>query len=291
MFGAGYATAEERLFAMDALRHAAKGTLARLTGPGGAAMDRSQLTDQNFTDEELRRQFDELPAKFGPVGARGRQDVLDYIAGINARIDDVRADPTMLPAEYAALNVSPRDWDVSDTVAMAVLLVTQFTVSNGGEERNAQMRLEFQQALRQALAARLRATSATPTTRRPTRSSRARHALRPPGQARARGVNLVPDLGSIKRYNPQTAGPGAAAAGTTAPLGRRRQPRSSSAIPDHASNAVLVGGALLEDRPAAVGRRPAGLLLLAADLRRVRAPRRRHRRRPASRSPARARGR
>src|SRR3954449_3344597 len=33
MFGAGYATAEERLFAMDALRHAAKGTLAELTGP------------------------------------------------------------------------------------------------------------------------------------------------------------------------------------------------------------------------------------------------------------------
>src|SRR3954453_7883055 len=32
MFGAGYATAQERLFAMDALRHAAKGTLAELTG-------------------------------------------------------------------------------------------------------------------------------------------------------------------------------------------------------------------------------------------------------------------
>src|SRR6185503_11756142 len=70
-------------------------------------------------------------------------DVLEYIAGINARIDDVKSDPAILPAEYAALNVMPAEWDTSDTVAMAVLLVTQFTVSNGGEERNAMMRLEF----------------------------------------------------------------------------------------------------------------------------------------------------
>jgi hypothetical protein len=44
--------------------------------------------------------------------------------------------------------VTPQRWDVSDTVAMAVLLVTQFTVSGGGEERNAQMRLEFRKRFR-----------------------------------------------------------------------------------------------------------------------------------------------
>src|SRR3954453_10523391 len=86
MFGAGYATAEERLFAMDALRHAAKGTLAELTGPDGASMDRSQLTDQDFTDDELRKQFDDLPEKFPGAGDRAQKDILDYIAGINQRI-------------------------------------------------------------------------------------------------------------------------------------------------------------------------------------------------------------
>src|SRR5215212_632580 len=65
LFGAGYATAEERLFAMDALRHAAKGTLAALTGPDGAEMDREQLTDQDFTDDELRAQFEALPTRLG----------------------------------------------------------------------------------------------------------------------------------------------------------------------------------------------------------------------------------
>src|SRR3954468_4638023 len=102
MFGAGYATAEERLFAMDALRHAAKGTLAELTGPDGAEMDRQQLTDQDFTDEELRKQFDDLPKRLGPDGQRGHDDVQAYIDGINARIKEDLADPlTKLPAEYA----------------------------------------------------------------------------------------------------------------------------------------------------------------------------------------------
>src|SRR3954467_10540956 len=86
MFGAGYATAEERLFMMDALRHAAKGTAAGLTGPGGAEMARQQLTGQGFTDDELRKQFDSLPSRFGADGERGRADVLDYIDGINQRI-------------------------------------------------------------------------------------------------------------------------------------------------------------------------------------------------------------
>jgi len=37
MFGEGYATAEERLFFMDAIRRTAKGTLAGLTGPARRA--------------------------------------------------------------------------------------------------------------------------------------------------------------------------------------------------------------------------------------------------------------
>ena len=61
MFGAGYATAEERLFLMDAIRRTAKGTLAGLTGAGAASDDAAQLTDQDFSDEELTAQFDSLP--------------------------------------------------------------------------------------------------------------------------------------------------------------------------------------------------------------------------------------
>ena len=70
MFGAGYATAEERLFAMDAIRHTAKGTLAGLLGPGGAADDAQQLTDQDFTDEELTAAVQPARQGSAPPGER-----------------------------------------------------------------------------------------------------------------------------------------------------------------------------------------------------------------------------
>ena len=241
MFGAGYATAEERLFAMDALRHAAKGTLAELTGPDGAEMDRQQLTDQDFTDEELRAQFDALPAKFGELGERGRQDVLDYIDGINAFIDEARSDPTKLPAEYPALNIQPRNWDVSDTVAMAVLLVTQFTVSGGGEERNAQMRLEFQKRFGRKWQRRYGDFRHRDDPETFTVAAQQHRSDRPGPNRKRRPVNLIPDLGSIQPYNPQTTGPGAAESRSTAAWVRIVN-RLKRALPDHASNAVLVGG-------------------------------------------------
>jgi acyl-homoserine lactone acylase PvdQ len=238
MFGVGYATAEERLFAMDILRHAAKGTLAELIGPSGAEMDREQLTDQNFTDDELRAQFEALPAKFGPAGARGHQDVLDYIAGINARIADVRTDPSQLPAEYPALNVQPDDWDTSDTVAMAVLLVTQFTVSNGGEERNAEIRQEFRKRFGKRWRRYFHDFRAVDDPETFTAAAK-RHLSDRPGKLR-KGVNLVPDLGSVKRFNPQTTGPGAAARGSTAAW-VKKVARARAALPHHASNGVAVG--------------------------------------------------
>src|SRR3954468_1257383 len=214
MFGAGYATAEERLFAMDALRHAAKGTLAALTGPDGAEMDRQQLTDQDFTDDELRKQFDDLPSRLGPDGQRGHDDVLAYIDGINARIQEDLSDPTKLPAEYAALNVQPKPWDVSDTAAMAVLLVTQFTVSNGGEERNSQMRQAFQEHFgkkwRKVFNDFREAEDPEALT-----VALKKHESDRPGKVK-KGRNLIPDFGSIKPYNPQTTGTGAAQAGSTA---------------------------------------------------------------------------
>src|SRR3954467_2702618 len=112
MFGAGYATAEERLFAMDALRHAAKGTLAELTGPSGAEMDRQQLTDQDFTDDELRAQFDSMPSRLGLEGQQAHDDVQAYVDGINQRITEDSTDPTKMPAEYPALSIQPQLWDV-----------------------------------------------------------------------------------------------------------------------------------------------------------------------------------
>ena len=39
-----------------------------------------------------------------------------YVAGINARIDEVVADPALLPLEYRILDVTPLSWELRDLV-------------------------------------------------------------------------------------------------------------------------------------------------------------------------------
>jgi penicillin amidase len=244
MFGAGYATAEERLFAMDALRHAAKGTLAELTGPDGSAMDRQQLTDQDFTDDELRKQFGDMPKRLGAEGQQAHDDVTAYIDGINARIQEDLTDPTKMPAEYVALGIRPKPWDVSDTAAMAVLLVTQFTVSNGGEELNAQMRQEFQKRFGKRWRGPFDDLREGDDPEALT-VAHARFNSDRPGKVRT-GRNLVPDFGTIKPFNPQIAGTGAAPPGTTAQWVQTVN-RIKAAIPHEESNGVAVSPKLSKD--------------------------------------------
>jgi acyl-homoserine lactone acylase PvdQ len=245
MFGAGYATAQERLFMMDAIRRTAKGTLAGLLGPSAAADDSAQLTDQDFSDEELTAQFDSLPERFGLEGARAHDDILHYVAGINARIDEVTANPLLMPAEYAALGARPARWTVADTAAMAVLLVTQFTVSNGNEHVNALM----QEAFRERFGKRWRASyndlrtaedpEAVTVARRPYRSDRT-------GRPR-RGLNAMPDFDSIKARRPMVSGPDPTAirrARAAMPDWVSSVAGLKRALPHHASNALLVSPAL-----------------------------------------------
>ena len=145
MFGAGYAQAQERLFLMDVIRRTAEGRLAGLLGASAAPGDASELTDQDFSPAELTAQFNALPKKYGAPGARAHQDILDFVAGINAYIKAANADPLLLmPSEYIALGAKPAPWQVSDTAAEAVFLTTQFTVSNGDEQVNQQLQLAFQ---------------------------------------------------------------------------------------------------------------------------------------------------
>ncbi len=245
MFGAGYATAQERLFLMDAIRRTAKGTLAGLLGATAAEGDAAQLTDQDFSNEELEKQFNDLPQRLGPEGDRGRRDVLAYVDGINERIREVNADPAQLPAEYPALGARPEPWTVSDSVAMAVLLVTQFTVSNGGEERNA----ELQHAFKQRFGRRWRAPYDDLRTAQDPEAltvAKRTYASDDPGRVRP-GPNLVPDPGSIKPRNPLVSGPppqSVARARAGAPDWVKSVAGIKAALPHTMSNAVLVSGRL-----------------------------------------------
>src|SRR3954467_15950687 len=144
MWGAGYATAEDRLFLMDAIRRLAEGRSAELLGAAAIGDDSTQLGHQDVSDQELVDQFNALPQTMGAEGAQARQDYLDYIDGINAYIDEARRDPSKMPAEYPALGLALPTWRLADSLQEALYLIAQFTANGGGELRTAQLMSDFQ---------------------------------------------------------------------------------------------------------------------------------------------------
>lgn len=222
MFGAGWATAGDRLFFVDVLRHVGRGRLSEFLGPSDAniAMDQSIYRVAGYDEAELQQQIDSLPGKFGALGTQVQQDFLDFADGMNAYIAAARLDPTKMPAEYAALQRTLEDWKPTDTVAIATLIQAIFAVGGGREQDDA--------ALLQALQARLGAATGralwqdlrhaedpeAPTTIDasfpfPTQTPRPKPA-----------AVALPDAGSIRGQDPITTfGQALAAAGLRFPLG------------------------------------------------------------------------
>ncbi len=141
LFGAGYVTAEDRLFMIDVLRHAGRGRLSELLGASrvNLALDCTTYLSADYTEAELAAMLERVPAD--PEGAalvlQARQDVRDYAAGINAYIEEALVDPSKLPAEYPALQRVPAPWKATDTAAVAALIGANFGVGGGQELENA----------------------------------------------------------------------------------------------------------------------------------------------------------
>jgi acyl-homoserine lactone acylase PvdQ len=147
MFAVGYATAQDRLLLMDILRRTAQGTTAELLGPSAVPADAATLGQFDRSPAELTAEIERLPKDEGAAGARGLGDLKQYVAGINAWIQQTRLDPTKLPAEYAALGALPRDWTLADTAAEAYLLIAKFTVFGDGENLQSDVLSRLQKRL------------------------------------------------------------------------------------------------------------------------------------------------
>jgi len=124
-FGAGYATAQDRLFQLELFRRATRGHLAEILGKSYVGMD-AQVRRDFYTSHELDTQLAALPPSL-----RARfQSITD---GINAWIAETRTHPDELPGEFAAVGDLPADWTVEDSAAIGVYLAR--TVPSGdGEE-------------------------------------------------------------------------------------------------------------------------------------------------------------
>ena len=124
-YGMGYALTADRLFLQDGARRLARGSLAELTGPGDVPAD-IEARVLTYSEAEYQAIYDALPQE--------PRDMVDgYVAGANAWIERVLADPGLLPAEYALLTVMPEPFSATDVLAAGVF-ITRAVASNGGNE-------------------------------------------------------------------------------------------------------------------------------------------------------------
>lgn len=106
-FGQGYLVARDRLFQIDMEHRRDMGRMAEAFGARFVAADRAARLFLYRGDVEA--ELASLPPDVLEC-ARG------YVAGVNARIAELEADPTQLPLEYGILGVRPLRWDIRDLI-------------------------------------------------------------------------------------------------------------------------------------------------------------------------------
>jgi acyl-homoserine lactone acylase PvdQ len=143
MFGIGYATAEDRLFFIDVLRHLGRAQLTSFAGgaPGNQAFDAEQWATAPYTEADLTKQVNNFTQLYGAEGDQVEQDVVNYIAGINQYIAEAKINPLKMPGEYDAINQpqGPTDFKPEDLIAIASLVGGIFGNGGGAELGSAQV--------------------------------------------------------------------------------------------------------------------------------------------------------
>jgi penicillin amidase len=112
-FGQGYAAAMLRLWQVDILRRRQLGRLAEVFGPDFVAFD--QAARLFLYRGPLEQEWKSLDPRVEGI-ARA------FVAGINARVKEVRDDRSLLPPEFASFDMLPDFWQVEDLLRARVTL-------------------------------------------------------------------------------------------------------------------------------------------------------------------------
>jgi penicillin amidase len=112
-FGQGYAAAMLRLWQIDILRRRQLGRLAEVFGPDFVRFDQAArlFLYRGPLDEEWKR-----------LDPRVEAIARAFVAGINARVRQVREDRSLLPPEFASFDMLPDFWQVEDLLRGRVTL-------------------------------------------------------------------------------------------------------------------------------------------------------------------------
>jgi acyl-homoserine lactone acylase PvdQ len=245
MFGIGYATAEDRLFFIDVLRHVGRAQLSSFAGgsEGNREMDRDEWLNAPYTENDLQRMIDLSSDLYGAHGQQLEDDIANYTAGINQYISEAKLNPLKMPGEYAAIGKpqGPDPWLNRDVAAIAALVGGIFGKGGGSELANAELLQAFDKRFGAKLGPRrytdFRAADdpEAPTT---IKSKAFPHRLQP---AKPVGTAL-PDAGTVQRAKAvaSAGGSGRVANRSAGVLGPAGAKGLRDAFPGHASNALLV---------------------------------------------------
>ena len=139
MFGTGYATATDRMFLVDVIRHFGRGRMSDFLGPsdGNYSTDRGLGTSAGYSEQELQDQIDQIAVRLGVDGPQAQRDLDDFVDGINQYIEDVTsgapgAEP--VPIEYLLLNLELRPFTGRDVISVTTLIFSFFATGGGGED-------------------------------------------------------------------------------------------------------------------------------------------------------------
>ena len=246
MYGAGYATAQDRLFLMDVLRHTGRARLTELIGPGEnnstVKMDAEQLKIADYSEQELQEMIDTAVASAGAEGREVLRDLNNYVDGINRYITEARANPDKLPVEYAALQPEgPENWKPTDTVAIASLIGGIFGRGGGSEALVSQALAAAEKRFRSAASVRgvFRDFRRQQDPEAPVTTTK-RFPFDDP-ETRDPDASAVPDLRSIKPRDPIISS-SSDMPGTSAESWVQSLQQSGLSFPKGQSNALLVPG-------------------------------------------------
>ncbi len=108
-FGQGYAAASNRLWQMDIARRRMLGRMAVAFGPDFLPLDVAARTLLFRGDLAA-----EWAVQYPPAVPLARA----WVAGVNARVAEVLANPALLPPEFAAMDMLPEAWAADDLMQM-----------------------------------------------------------------------------------------------------------------------------------------------------------------------------
>ncbi|MDX1589372.1 MAG: penicillin acylase family protein [Oleiphilaceae bacterium] len=141
-FGVGYASAQDRLFVMDALRHIGRGRLSDLAGAAGGnySQDRDVGLIAGYDEAEIDAQILQTTRRFGETGDQIALDADAFAAGINQYIGEL-GNTVEMPLVYQALlrPDGPAPFTRRDILAVATLVQATFAVGGGGEHRQVEL--------------------------------------------------------------------------------------------------------------------------------------------------------